>query len=804
MLHTWFKIFFRNQQKNWLNILINVLGLTLGLAGLLIILLYTKEENSYNQWNPNKDNVYRVNIKHRENGTWFVATTGQYVHYKSDIPEVTDALMVDNSYSGRVVVFKNKTEFTRKVLTTEPNFFDFFPFEIIEGSAKKFSENRKNIAISNTLAKRLFKNEKAVGNIVKVGENDFVITCVYAITKNTHVEPELLIQFNRPLEANWGNHNNELFCKVKEGTDLKALKEKMDNILIDKAYRREAADNGISLEVYGERYGFREVVLDKLATIYLHNTAGRAGPTGTGNYQLLMILLGLSILLIIISCVNFINLSIASATQRAKEVGVKKTLGSSKQQLIYQYVLEIVLQGLISLLFALVIVELLLPYFNAFINKEISILDFQSLGLLFLVTIVVSVFVGSIPAIYLANFKTVEVLKGNISKSRKGNLARNIMLGVQFLISGFFIISIFVINNQIEYMMAKDLGFSNEQTIALTMYNIEGNQYKKYKLVKEVLSKDENITNISASMFVPGGGFANGTGFYYKDISFNSASNLVDLNYTDFAKIKILKGRGFSEKFASDTINKIIINETSAKKLGIYDNPIGKKVRLGWSDDEDPSLEIIGMIQDYHFEGFDTKISPMFLIPWQTFNFTKQWIPAIQFKIKGNNIDTSIAKIEKFWRTNIDAKYPFSYEFLDKKFARTFEKFKKQQAMFFILSVVVVLIALLGLFALATLTIQQRLKEVAIRKTLGASVQEIMYQLIKSFLKITITASVFLIPIAYYFMQGWLNNFVYRINMPIWPYLITPFILVFLVFIVVGLKAFNATKVDLIKYLKFE
>lgn len=804
MLQTWFKIFFKNQQKNWLNILINVLGLTLGLAGLLIVLLYLKEEKSYNQWNSNKDNVYRVNIKHKANGTWFVANAGQYIHYKNDIPEVENTLMIDNNYKSKVVLFENKTEFSKKVLVTEPYFFDFFPFEITSGTVSKFLESRKNIALSDSFANRLFKEENAIGNIVKIDDTDYVVTCVYKIAKNTHVEPELLIQFDQPFEVHWGNHNNELFCKVKEGTNLKALKEKMDNILINKLYKPEAESGNISLEVYEERFGFNEVVLDKLDTIYLQNTAGRAGPSGTGNYQLLMVLLGLSILLIIISCVNFINLSIATATQRAKEVGVKKTLGSSKQQLFIQYILEILLQGLISFLLALVIVELILPYFNEFVNKDISILDITSLSTLFCVTIFVSLFVGSIPAIYLANFKTVEVLKGNISKSRKGNLARNIMLGVQFLISGFFIISIFVINNQIEFMMNKDLGFSKEQTIALTMYSIEGNKFKKYKLAKEILTKDEDIIDITSSIFVPGGGFVNGTGLYYKDISFNSASNSIDLNYLDFAELEILKGRGFSEKFASDTINKIIINETTAKRLGIYENPIGKKVRIGWEEDEDPDLEIIGMIKDYHFDGFDNKIESMFLVPWKTFDFSKGWIPAVQFKLKGGNIDKTIAKIEKFWRANIDTKYPFTYEFLDKKFANTYEKYKKQQTMFLILSIIVVVIALLGLFALATLTIQQRLKEVAIRKTLGASVKEIMYQLIKSFLKITVTSAVFLLPIAYYFMQNWLDNFVYKIDMPIWPFLITPIILVCLVFLVVGLKAFNATKVDLIKYLKFE
>lgn len=806
MLQTWFKIFFRNQQKNWLNIVINVAGLTLGLAGLLIILLYLKEENSYNQWNPNKDTVYRINVKHRANGTWHVATAGQYHTYKSEIPEVKETLMIDNDYRSRVVIHENVNEFSKKVVYAEPQFFNFFPFEILKGSSQKFEESRRHIALSEAFSERLFKKGSAIGKIVKIGEIDYTITTIFKVQGNSHIEPEMLVPFEEPYEVNWGNHNNEVFCKLKENTDLVALKQKMDAILIEKAYTKEAEEGGISLDVYEERFGFREVLLDKLDTIYLHNTAKRAGPSGTGNYRLLVILLGLSILLIVISCVNFINLSIATASQRSKEIGVKKTLGSSKKQLMFQYVLEIVFQGIVAFILSLILVELLLPYFNQFVGKDISILHMPTIGMLFLIMFLVSLLVGLIPAIYIANFKAVEILKGNVSKTKRGNLARNIMLGIQFLISGFFIISIFVINYQIQYMIHKDLGFSKESTLSVNVYNIGDGQLKKYKLVKNVLSKSENIIDVSTSMFIPGEGFVNGTDFRYteKNISFNSASNLVDLNYLDFAKIKVLKGRGFSEKFASDTINSIVINETVAKRMGVYDDPIGKKVRIGWMDDDRADLEVIGMIQDYHFDGFDTEISPMFMVSWETFDFTRNWLPSIQFKVKNKDIDKTIAEIETFWRANVDTKYPFNYEFLDQKFAKTYEKYEKQQTMFLILSIIVVIIALLGLFALATLTIQQRLKEVAIRKTLGASVKEIMFQLIKSFLKITLVASFFLIPFAYYFMQNWLDNFIYKIEMPLIPYLITPVILVALVFVVVGLKAYNATKVDLIKYLKFE
>ncbi len=805
MIQTWFKIFFRNQQKNWLNGIVNISGLTLGFSALLLVILYLNEEKSFNQWNPHKDITYRVNIKQAKSGeVWYTVNPGMYLTYPKEIPEVKEAIMIRPFYKSRVVQYNDVSEFNDKTITTEPHFFDFFPFEIIQGSVIKFAETRNNIALSESYAERIFKDEKVIGNSVKINGTSYFVACVYKIPKNSHYEPDMLMQFETPFQVHWGNHNHELFCKIPEGSDLAQVKKKMEDILVD-VYRRYALEEGVTIEEFNEKFGIPTILLDKLDTIYLHHTAKRAGPSGTGNYQLIMILLGLSVLLIVISCVNFINLSVASANQRAKEVGVKKTLGFTKNSLLIQYMSEIVLQGLISFFFALVIVELALPFFNEFIQTDISILQPKSISLLFIVVVTTSILIGLAPALYLSRFKSVEVLKGNISKSKKGNFVRNSMLGVQFLISGFFIISILIVSSQINYMMEKSLGFDKDQVLTLDIYRI-GNEYNKYKLTKQVLIKNPNISAITASMFLPGEGFVNGTSLRHpiNEKQFNCASNPVDYNYIDFAKLKVLKGRKFSKEIASDSINKIIINETAAKQLGIYENPIGEKVRLGWQDDEDPSLEVIGMINDYHFDGFDAKISPMFLVLWDSFNETQEWISAIQFKVKLEGFEETINEIEAFWKTNIDAKYPFTYEFLDKKFAKTYKKYRKEQTMFLILSIIVIAIALLGLFALATLTIQQRLKEVAIRKTLGASVNSITFQLVKVFLKITLIASALLIPAAYYFMQSWLDNFVYRINMPLWPYLITPIILLILVFVVVGFKAFKATKIDLIKHLKFE
>lgn len=805
MFKVWLTLFMRNSRKNGIHTFINILGLTLGLAGLLLVLLYMADEKRYNQWNPYKNDIYRVaNIK-PDNGIWYTSTAGQMIYYEKDIPEVLETIMISPFYRGRVLSNDTQHYFTEKLTFTEPNFFNFFPLDILEGSIDNFSTTRKHIAISEKVANALFANESAVGRMLTMDEKQYTVACVYKTPTKNHYESEVLVPFATPFEEHWGNYQNELFCKIQPGTAIDELEKKMDRVLLERNIKPELDKMGLSIEEGRSRYGFMTTGLERLADIRLHHIADYAGPSGKGNYELLITLLGLSVLLIVISCVNFINLSTAASSQRAKEVGVKKTLGLSKLQLQFQYVWEILVQGMLAFLIALVLVELSLPYVNDFLQKELSLFDEAIALTVWGITLVLSVFIGSIPAIYLSNFKAVEVLKGNYARSRRGRTLRHAMLGLQFVISGFFLIGVLVIYQQMSFIITKDLGYQKEQIIDVSVFNIN-DEYEKYQRIKAALASHPGVADISTCMLVPGEGNMNGTALRYKEEGFNAGANSIDFNYVQFAGLNMVKGRELSEKFASDTIQNLLINETAAKRLGIAEDPIGKRVSLGWIDEgDDRKLTVVGVVKDYHFDGLDKKIDPMFFVHPNTFPFTKNWIHSIQFKLKTTpNMEETIADIERFWKENIDNKYPFSYEFLDKKFEKTYEKYKRQQVMFFVLSSIVILMALLGLFALATLNIQQRLREVAIRKTLGASVREIMTQLLKSFIKVTVIASFIMLPIAYYFMQNWLDNFVYRIDMPWWPYMATPVILVILVGLVVGGKAYKATKINLINYLKFE
>lgn len=801
----WFKIFFRNAKKNWLNILINILGLTLGLTGLIIVLLYINDEESYNKWNPNKDTIYRASLLLPDGKVFVASTDAEGNAYQEQIPEVIENTFAQPWYDAGIVNTADKKIYLEKIVYGENNFFDFFPFKIVNGNQNKLKESKENAAISQKTARQLFGKQNPIGQRIHFQKRDLFVVAVYKIIEKAYFVPDVFVQFSQKRAVDWGNYNKMLFLKLQDDADIAKVQSDIEKIILKEKYEPAAKDEGISLEKLLEKYGAVNTIIEPLADIRLHSIAKNGGPEGTGNYKLLLVLLALSVLLIVISCVNFINLSIASAAQRAKEVGVKKNLGLSKIDLIKQFTLEIVFQGIVALLIALVLAELILPSFNEFTQKNMQLLHIGILVKVGLITLIISFVLGLIPAIYVSNFKTIEVLKGNFSRSNKGVFIRNLMLTLQIVISGFFIIGVLVIQNQISYLSQKDLGFKGSQILSVSLNNPE-NKYQKYQLMKKELIKTQGIEAVSNAIINPGHFNSASTNIQYKDKSTTCLSNSVDFNYINFLNLKLLKGRSFSPKFASDTITGIVLNEEAAKRLGIYNNPIGKKVQIGWSvEGKDPNLEVIGMVKDYYVTGFENKIEPMMMLHFNNFGgWTKADMSQVLFKINPENASKTIAIIKNYWQENVEQGYPFTYNFLDKEFAKTYSKHQQQQTLFTILSIAVILIALLGLFALATLTIQQRLKEVAIRKTLGASVKEIMFQLIKNFLKIVVIASVILLPIAYYFMQNWLDNFSYRIDMPIVPYLITPVILAILVFVVVGLKAYQATKIDLIKYLKFE
>ncbi len=656
-------------------------------------------------------------------------------------------------------------------------------------------------------ARLLFGDDylNAIGKSITNDSNDnkYVVTAIYRLPEGNTVFKPGFIYKNPYLEQSkdqWTSYSYNGFFKIRPGTDIRALENKLS--------RQMQVQDEIASKKWGLTIDKKNLTMVYLTPINKMKLDARSDGISKGDKKSIMILMGLSVLILALSGINLINLKTAQASQRAKEVGVRKVVGSSKTALVLQFLLETFMICLVAYVVAFAMVELLLPSYNKFLSKDIKLIDpnlFVYTGLLLIVFSLIS---GLIPALYLSNFKPINTLKGNFARSKNGVWLRNGILTLQLIISSFFIICSLIIHTQVRYMMNKDLGFRGDQVIQINFKkgSWENNfNVKKYKRLKTELARIPGVTDITGSVNSIGNGTANASVVKLSTDTTQTAQTMlggIDENFLKFYKVKFLAGRDLDWKKASDTINGAVVNETFAGKLGF--NPktaLGKEFFTGW--DGKKKYTILGVVKDVNYAGVEQTVMPIVY-----FNYDRNWVKNnmnnLQIKISGKDINGTLARIKEFWTTKAEPGYPYEYNFIDKQFAKTFEKFQKQQTLFTTLNIVVLVIALLGLFALSSLLIEQKLKDVAIKKTLGADEKTIVWDLTKRFLLICVLAVFMSIPFGYYAMNEWLKDFAYRIDMPIWPYILSLFLLLILTFVVVSFKAYRATKINLVKYLKYE
>ena len=812
MLKNWLKIAFINYRKNWLSTIINILGLSVGLCVFLLIFIHWQDEKSYEQHNPNKDNIYLVENKNEDFGTMVVSSYPELTVSKEKFSEIEDYTIANiwSGYKTRLMA-GDKSAFVTSCRASD-SVFDFFPFEKVAGSFKNAISDKSKMAISEETAKTLFGDEykNCVGKTVILDEPNtkpIVVTAVYKNPESNSVLKPGFIMRNQGLEGNgnantqWTNYSYVGYFKLKPGTDVKNLEKKLSDLM--------AEQEKIATESWGEKYDATKKAEVFLTPISKMKLDAKSQGVSKGDKKSIMILLSLSALILLLSGINLINLKTAQASQRAKEVGVRKVLGSSRSKLVLQFLLETFITCFVAYIVAFAMVEFLLPGFNKFLGKEIKLNDPNLFVYTGLLLIVFSVMSGLIPALYLSNFKPINTLKGNFARSKSGVWLRNSILTLQLIISSFFIICSLIIHSQVSYMMNKDLGFKGDQVINIQFKKTDWqNNYnsKKYIRLKNEVSKIAGVEDITGSVNSIGLGLANASSVKNALDTTKSVPNVlvggIDYNYFRFYKMKFASGRDIDLRYASDTISGAIANESFIRQMGWNKNQaLGKEVFPGW--DHKKKYKILGVVKDFYINGVDKPIEPMLF-----FNYDRNWaknnMSNLQIKISKNDINGTLERIKEFWITKAEPGYPYDYNFVDKQFAKTFEKFQKQQTLFTTLNIVVLVIALLGLFALSSLLIEQKLKDVAIKKTLGADEKTIVWDLTKRFLLICVIAVLISMPFGYYAMNEWLKDFAYRIDMPVWPYVLSLFLLLILTFLVVSFKAYRATKINLVKYLKYE
>lgn len=807
MLTNWLKIFLYQIKKNKFFTILNILGLSIAIAGLIFSILYWNDEQSYNSWNPEKENVFQVVNNQPRSGFLAYNVMPLGARLKQISPEVEEYCHFNPGYNGALIEYKGKTELVKKILRSEGNFFSFFPFQFVKGNIKTALKEKNNVAISEETAQRIFGDEDPMGELIKVGEKNCVVGGVYRITGKSSVEPTAVLREEYEEEIkrnadNWGSHTSFLVVKLKDPSAKEAVEKQIYQIYIDKQAKGNAKVKGISVEAFLKNYGVDIPYLEQLKTARLHSKVSNGYPEGNGNYQFLLIMLGLSILILVLSIVNYVNLATANAIRRAKEVGVRKIIGATKAQIVRQFLFETVIITVFSILFALVIVELLLPYYNEFLSKNMAMHSGQFYLQLFLVFVITVVFAGIFPALYIANFDVLKVLKGNFSRSEKGTWLRNGMLIFQFAIASFFIVGSYIVHQQVNFMMDKDLGFNGSQVLDINLNEIR--KEDTYEMIHNELLKIKGVKEVSSGNFSFGGGGYFTTVFDYKGKDVEIENMSMQFGMLDMMQIKIAEGRNLSPAYASDTISSVLINRATAEMMGEKD-PIGKEFRFEDEGDNPGirTLKIVGIVEDFNTYGPQRKIPPILIYHMKTIS-ESNFLSRMYIKIAPENMEETIAAIERFWTAKVDTKYPFSYDFVDKNFARTYEGYISERNLFSLLNLVVILIALFGLFALASYSIQSRMKEIAIRKTLGADTKTLLSTLSRQYVVFCIIGFLIALFPVYYLLNGWLENFAYRIDISLLPFVIGFFLLMLLTLVVVISRAYQATRIHVLKYLKYE
>ncbi|GAA6766242.1 ABC transporter permease [Flavobacterium sp. CGRL1] len=807
MLKNWINIFIYHIKNNKLFTALNVLGLSIGIAGLIFAILYWNDEQSYDQWNPNKDNIFLVANQMDATTYWASSSAPIGPAIKEINPEVGSYCYLSGDYDNEIIRFNNKKVQSDKIIAAQKNFFEYFPYSFIEGNSKTALPDINSICLSQDLAAQLFGNETALGKQVVLKGKNLIVTGVYKLDKKSAYNPSCVVNFmDERLKGNaqaWGDFQFVLLLKLKNPSEQKRVTQNLQKIYFENMTSRYAKNQGISPEEFIKKYGEVKPCLESLSSIRLHTkTGGLAEPKG--NYQFLLIMVGLSVLILILSIVNYVNSATANAVKRAKEVGVRKIIGASKTAIVKQFIFETAVIALLSILISLVIVELSLPYYNAFLEKSLALQSSQFYLQLVVIFIITVILAGIFPAVYVSNFESLKVLKGNFGRSKSGVWLRNGMLIFQFAVAAFFIVGSYVVYEQIDLMNSKDLGFNGKQILNISYRNIYGegitnkDRFERYTIIKNQLQHIKGVQQVSSAGFVLGNGARSVISYHYKDQNIDGSNMPIDFGLLEMMKIKIVKGRSFNPEFAQDTISSMLINETALKLLNEKD-PIGKKVHWNGLD-----AIIVGVVKDFNVGNPGEPIPPMSFfhfktVPWFTANLNNIYITA-----DPKTMQQTIAGIENLWIKKVDPDYPFVYDFVDKQYKRSFSSYVKQKNLFSLLNIIVITIALLGLFALASYSIERRMKEIAIRKTLGAETNVLLKELCKQYILFSVVGFLIALFPAYYLLNKWLENFSYRITISIYPFLIGFTALLVLTLLVVLSRAYQATKVDVLKYLKYE
>jgi putative ABC transport system permease protein len=793
------KIAWRNLTKNKGFTLINIGGLAIGLACFLMIALYIRHELSYDSYHEKAENIYRV-VHHSGKGNiedrwiWGNAPVGPAL--KADFPEIVEVAR----FSGRsdiMLEYNKKTFQEANTFYADPTVFDLFSWPMLSGNPKTALETAYSIVLTESTAKKYFGQEDPMGKVLKgiggrANDGSYTVTGIIEdIPANSHFSFDALMSMESFYQTRpgifdaWGYVDFYTYFLVADNFDQKAFQAKMPDFL--KKNRTTEPDEY-----------FYDLSFEPLSDMYLKSDAVRQ-PGATGKLTNLYIFGIIGIFILIIGCINYMNLATARSLERAKEVGIRKVVGAAKKGLVAQFFTESIITVMLAAILGLTLVQFALPWLRSVTNKPIgseAIFSSNTLIIYLSITLFTALLSGLYPALALSGFKPSSVLKGKFSSSTHGNRLRKGLVVFQFSLSIALIASTFIVYDQLGHMLDKNLGFDQEQQLNID-YNWDQAVNIKVETIKAEFMDLAEVSSTSHSRTVPGTHFP-AAGTTIQNASGEMETNdiflyEVDYDFVPHYDIEMVAGRNYSREFASDTIAALVVNEATAKSLG-YSQPeqiVGKPFEQ-WGRQG----KIIGVVKDFNYTSLHKSVAPLSLRH-------TDWGRYLSLKVKSDDLPGAMARIEQKW-SELAPHRPFLYSFLDEALNAQYSTDIKFRKLFTLFSLMAIFIACLGLLGLATYSANQRTKEIGVRKVLGAELGNIVLFISKDFVKLVGFAILIAVPLSWYAMDKWLLGYAYRIQIQWWVFLLAGCLSILIAVTTISLLALRAAKTDPVKSLRTE
>jgi putative ABC transport system permease protein len=781
MLKNYFIIAIRNLVRQKWATLISIVGLSTAMALFSVIMLYVWYERSYDSFHEKIDNIYFV-----EGEKWTNTPAPLANVVLDEFPEVENVVRIDVFRNFFWVGEKgdNLTRFSN-VLTADSSIFNVFSFNIVQGDKHNPFPTWNSMAISRSSAKVFFGNTDPIGKTLVLNSTlNYTITVVYDdLPKNSSLNASAVIPFygldnitgDREILKNWSNWNYHTWILLRENSNSDSLSKNLGTRL----HKLFTEDLGWTTE------GSQLVKMRPLKGMYLD---GKPNDLKKGNKMLLIVLSAVAFFILLIACINFVNLSTAKAIRRAKEVGLRKTVGASRSILVSQFMVEAFLLTLISLLLSIGLTEVILPEFNSMVVSELTILQFgvtKYLTVIFFTLIGVTLMAGLYPALFLTSYSPVKILKGEVTRGNKGSKIRKGLVVVQFTIAIVLAICSIVVYQQMQYLKNYDIGINKEQIV---FFNRLGH---KKNLLRERLMGIVGVEKVSFTTGVPGGiGMSWGRVVDEKYINFSAV--IADPEYLEILGVEFVEGRNFSYNFSSDSLGAVIFNETAIRNFEI-ENPLEKTM----GSSEGPQAPIIGVFKNFHFKSLHHELEPLGIFMGEI-----DWAPTCMMKVNGN-VPEIMKQVEQIM-SELSPGIPFSFRYLDDHLASSYKKEERLAKSFMYFTIIAILIACLGLFAMASYAAEQRVKEIGIRKVLGANVSEIIWIMSRDFGALVVISNIIAWPIAYFAMNRWLQHFPQRISPEILVFVLVAIASLVIMQLTILYKSISASRINPATTLKYE